>query len=89
MRSMIILVSWEIWNERNARIFNHKELPHNQLLQKIKDESEMWIMAGAKHLAIFNHKELPESLQSLGGGRSISQTGTAHGSQLTLERAKS
>ena len=52
MCSMIILVSWEIWNERNARIFNHKELPHNQLLQKIKDESGMWIMAGGKHLAI-------------------------------------
>jgi hypothetical protein len=35
-------------------IFNHKELPHNQLLQKIKDESRMWITAGAKTSSNFD-----------------------------------
>ena len=27
LKSLVILVCWEIWNERNARIFNSTEAP--------------------------------------------------------------
>jgi hypothetical protein len=49
--STIILITWEIWKERNARVFNNKSSMASALLQRIKDESENWIMAGTKHLA--------------------------------------
>lgn len=51
LRSIIMLVCWEIWKERNARIFEHKESATAQLLQKIKDEARVWVMAGAKHVS--------------------------------------
>jgi hypothetical protein len=44
-------VCWEVWKERNARIFEHFGTPNHLLLQKIKDEAQLWISAGAKHLA--------------------------------------
>ncbi|BAH92316.1 Os03g0684800 [Oryza sativa Japonica Group] len=40
----------EIWNERNRRTFQQKELLSNSLLTKIKEEARAWILAGAKHL---------------------------------------
>jgi len=51
LRSLILLVNWKIWNERNARIFYHKELAASSLLAEIKDEARLWRIAGAKHLA--------------------------------------
>ncbi|KAF8690479.1 hypothetical protein HU200_040834 [Digitaria exilis] len=38
-RSLFILVTWEIWKERNGRIFQRKEHP-----------TATWIQAGAKSL---------------------------------------
>jgi hypothetical protein len=37
-----------MWNEKNARIFEHKKSASLQLHQKIKDEASLWAMAGAK-----------------------------------------
>ncbi|WVZ65166.1 hypothetical protein U9M48_014575, partial [Paspalum notatum var. saurae] len=51
LRSLIILVCWEIWMERNNRIFNRSESPNGVVLQKIKDEAHLWATAGAKGLA--------------------------------------
>jgi hypothetical protein len=34
LRSIIILVCWEVWNEKNARIFERKESAPMHLLQK-------------------------------------------------------
>ena len=34
--SIIILVCWEVWTERNARVFQHVESPNLAVLQKIK-----------------------------------------------------
>ena len=36
LRSIIILVCWEVWNERNVRIFKRKESAPMHLLQKIR-----------------------------------------------------
>jgi len=50
LKSLVILVCWEVWNECNARIFNGTEAPSFVLTEKIKAEASAWILAGAKHL---------------------------------------
>ncbi|XP_073367762.1 uncharacterized protein [Aegilops tauschii subsp. strangulata] len=39
--SITILVSWVIWNERNARVFRHKSAPPPILLNSIVDEASL------------------------------------------------
>jgi hypothetical protein len=51
LHSAIILITWEIWKGRNARVFNNKASMPAALMQRINDESKNWIMEGAKHLA--------------------------------------
>ena len=48
--SLILLVTWEVWNERNARVFHNKSAPLFVLLDKIKNEARLWVLAGAKCL---------------------------------------
>jgi hypothetical protein len=50
-RSLALLISWEIWKERNARIFDRREPSALTLVVKIKSEVSLWIAAGAKCLA--------------------------------------
>jgi hypothetical protein len=50
LRTMIILVSWEIWCERNARIFRNSASPPSSILSKIKEEGRAWVKAGATTL---------------------------------------
>jgi hypothetical protein len=45
------LITWELWKERNARIFNNKASMPMAVVENIKEESKNWIFAGAKHLA--------------------------------------
>ena len=51
MRSLLLLICWEIWNERNGRIFRHKESSVLTMLAKIKEEARAWRLAGAKCLS--------------------------------------
>jgi hypothetical protein len=51
-KSLIILVSWTIWCERNARISNAKEKSIPRLITDIKDEATLWHSAGAKNLGL-------------------------------------
>ncbi|KAJ1269540.1 hypothetical protein BS78_07G219500 [Paspalum vaginatum] len=51
LRSLIILVVWELWCERNARIFKRRGSTVQQVLTKIIGEAASWMAAGAKHLA--------------------------------------
>ncbi len=53
LRSLILLVVWEIWKERNRRIFDHKEMAVGLLLAKIKEEASLWALAEAKRLREF------------------------------------
>ena len=53
LKTAIILITWEIWKERNARMFNNKFAMPSILVQKIKDEARNWILAGAKKFAAF------------------------------------
>ncbi|KAJ1289323.1 hypothetical protein BS78_02G155400 [Paspalum vaginatum] len=50
-RSLLILVNWTVWCERNARIFYHKFSTCAQILTSIRSEALVWICAAAKQLA--------------------------------------
>jgi len=53
IKSLILLVNWEIWKERNSRTFDRREASTITLLGKIKEEARTWGIAGARHLASF------------------------------------
>lgn len=53
LRSLILLIAWEIWKERNQRIFEHKKTAAPNLMAKIKEEARTWIMAGTRRLGEF------------------------------------
>ena len=46
----MMLVAWEIWNERNARVFRNTAAPTTVVIAKIRDEASIWARAGAKYL---------------------------------------
>jgi hypothetical protein len=48
--SLVMLVSWELWNERNARFFNNKSSMALVVLARIKSEARSWVFTGAKYL---------------------------------------
>jgi hypothetical protein len=50
LASLALLIVWEIWQERNARIFRKKLSPTFVILDKIKCEARLWVLAGAKRL---------------------------------------
>jgi hypothetical protein len=50
LASLVLLTVWEIWKERNARVFRHKLSPTFVILDKIKCEARLWVLAGAKRL---------------------------------------
>ena len=49
--TLAMLVSWEVWNERNARVFGNKATTSIMLIEKIKEEATIWCLAGAKALS--------------------------------------
>ena len=53
-RTIPILTIWEIWKERNARIFNNRAAAPQELIAKIKEEGRTWFLAGSKCLESFN-----------------------------------
>ena len=50
LSSLAMLVSWEIWLERNALVFRNKSSTANMLFDKIKEEAVMWCHAEVKAL---------------------------------------
>jgi hypothetical protein len=48
--SLVMLTSWKIWNERNARVFRNVASMPSVIVNKIKGEAVIWWTAGAKHL---------------------------------------
>lgn len=49
--SLVLLVSWELWNERNRRTFDNSGRMPTQVLALIRDEVDSWITAGYRSLA--------------------------------------
>jgi hypothetical protein len=50
LATLTLLTVWEIWQEQNARVFRNKPSPTFVLLDKIKNEARLWVLAGAKGL---------------------------------------
>ena len=48
--SLILLTLRRLWNERNNRIFRHEEVPVTRCIAAIKEDSRLWVFAGAKDL---------------------------------------
>jgi hypothetical protein len=51
MATIIMLVCWTAWKERNARVFNNKTTPPTVLLEIIKAEAKLWVAAGTRCLS--------------------------------------
>ncbi|KAF6996655.1 hypothetical protein CFC21_012973 [Triticum aestivum] len=49
---LMMLISWEIWSERNARVFRKTDVPSMVIINMIKEEVSLWALAGTKHLSI-------------------------------------
>jgi hypothetical protein len=50
-KSVILLVIWIIWKERNRRIFDSKDRPVHIVVAEIADELAVWELARGRHLA--------------------------------------
>ena len=46
-QSLILLTAWELWRERNRRVFEHRELYVEAMVARIIDEALLWNLAGA------------------------------------------
>jgi hypothetical protein len=62
LATLTLLTVWEIWQERNATVFRNKLSPSFVLLDKIKNEARLWVLAGAKGLGNLMPGALPISL---------------------------
>ena len=51
MGSLIMLTSWNIWTERNARVCRNEYASPSSIMAKIKVEAKNWGLVGAKHLS--------------------------------------
>uniref|UniRef100_A0ACD5UMD8 Uncharacterized protein n=1 Tax=Avena sativa TaxID=4498 RepID=A0ACD5UMD8_AVESA len=51
LASLAMLVTWEIWKERNARVFRGHAVTVDMMVTKIKEEAQLWCFAGAKALS--------------------------------------
>jgi hypothetical protein len=51
LRSLLILVNWIIWRERNARTFDRRFSTSQQIITLIKCDMVAWIAAGPRQLA--------------------------------------
>jgi len=45
-----LTLTWKLWRERNARIFEHQHKSPTVLIAKINEEARLWCSAGAKRL---------------------------------------
>ena len=51
LSSLLLLVGWELWKERNARVFRSKAAPVAIVTRIMKEEMSIWAIAGAKNLS--------------------------------------
>lgn len=44
--SLLVLLCWELWKERNRRVFDNASKLPAEMLKRINDEVDLWIRAG-------------------------------------------
>jgi hypothetical protein len=52
LNSLVILITWSIWRERNSRIFYKVSKPMNILQEQIKGEAKQWAAASSDRLVL-------------------------------------
>ena len=52
MATLVMMVSWEILNERNQRVFKNTRTMPSIIFLRVKSEAHSWVLAGAKHLGL-------------------------------------
>jgi len=50
--SLVLLVSWEVWKERNRRTFDNVCSTPAQLVVAIRDEDLAWVAVGFRRLGV-------------------------------------
>ena len=50
--TVIVLVAWKVWRERNRRVFDKILKPTNVLIEHIKNEAKQWNLASAGRLGL-------------------------------------
>ena len=50
--SMVVLIAWEVWRERNRRVFDKIIKPTNLLIDHIKNEAMQWALASVGKLIL-------------------------------------
>lgn len=50
--SLVLLITWNLWKERNRRVFDKKQKQVTALLEQIGEEADSWIAAGFNSLAL-------------------------------------
>jgi hypothetical protein len=50
INSLVMLVAWRLWKQRNKCVFEGDAPCGNQIIQNIKDDAQRWCLAGAKDL---------------------------------------
>ena len=47
--SLLMLVSWDIWQEQNARVFRHSFSMPSVVFCKVKREASLWVLRVRKN----------------------------------------
>jgi nicotinamide riboside kinase len=50
---VLLLVSWVLWKERNARVFDNRRCSAQQAMRALLEEADDWISAGFVAIAEF------------------------------------
>jgi len=66
LNSLVILVAWVIWKERNSCVFEGSQPNVQKVLLSVRDEGLLWCMAGASKLQELLSRSLsPAAAQAL------------------------
>jgi hypothetical protein len=57
LTSLLLLTAWELWNERNARVFRNVASMPMVVTSNIKSSAALWGIAGAKYLSALMPRE--------------------------------
>lgn len=56
--SVVMLITWTIWKERNARTFDSRpSINESQLVNISVKKGQLWVQSGAKYMAVWDGRQ--------------------------------